>query len=139
MDLLRFMVVPISALLLVGSGPGLARLEAASCGYLAPEDSSPQREFVEVTNQFFVRNVRIAPHSSGVIVTGELYNGRQGFFSPPLFKMQLFNLDCKYVGGNNFSSDALKYRSTRPFNVIVPRVEFSGVVYYYIEFLRGGH
>lgn len=135
MLLLRLLVVLMFALPLAGGGPALGRLEAASCGLLVPEDSAPQRRFVDVGNQFFARNVLIAPHSTGVIVTGELYNGRQGFFNPPLFKIQLFDTDCNFLAGNNFSSDAVKFKSTRPFSVIVPRAEFSRVTYYYIEFL----
>lgn len=123
------------ACLLWGSGSARAMHESGSCGLSSPEDPFGRKDFIDIGQQFLVRNVRIAPHSDGVAVAGEIYNGLQGFFTPPLFKARLFDSDCTYLGANNFSIDKFKLGTSRPFRVIVPRVDFADVATYHIEYL----
>ena len=132
---MRALLLLILAPLLAGSTPALARHQAGFCDVPSAEDPFGHKGFIDIGNQFQVRNVRIAPHSDGVVVAGEIYNGKQGFFTPPLFKVQLFDRDCTYLGGNNFSIDKFKFATIRPFQVIVPRVEFTVVATYHLEFL----
>jgi len=131
----RLLVVLMFALFLAGSGPALARHEGASCGLPVPEDPFGHEEFIDIGHRFLVRNVRITPHSRGVVVAGEIHNDRQGFFTPPLFKARLFDPACTYLGANNFSIDHFEFGTTRPFRVNVPRVQFADVATYHIEFL----
>ncbi len=123
------------ALLLGGSSSALARHEGAACGFPYPEEPFRQKEFTDIGERFLVRNVRIASHPQGVLVAGEIHNGRQGFFTFALFKVQLFNKNCTYLGANNFAIDTFELGITRPFRVIVPHVEFAEVSTYHIEFL----
>lgn len=131
----RVLLALMVAFLLGGSGPAQAMHESGSCGMPSPEDPFGRKEFIDIGQQFQVRNVRIAPHFDGVAVAGEIYNGLQGFFTPPLFKASLFDSDCTYLGANNFSIDNFTLATTRPFRVIVPGVEFTQVATYHIEYL----
>jgi hypothetical protein len=70
-----------------------------------------------------------------VVVAGEIHNDRQGFFTFALFKVQLFNAHCTYLGANNLAIDDFELGITRPFRVIVPRVQRTNVATYHIEFL----
>ncbi len=119
----------------IGSGPALAMHESGSCGTSSRVDPFGHKEYIDIGSQFLVRNVRIAPHADGVVVTGEIFNGLQGFFSPPLFKATLFDADCTYLGANNFSIDNFKFGTTRSFRGLVPRVEFTEVATYHIDYL----
>jgi hypothetical protein len=123
------------AIALAASDTALARHEGAACGVPLPEDPFGQTEFIDIGQRFLVRNVRISPHPQGVLVTGEIHNDRQGFFTFALFKVQLFNADCTYLGANNFAIDNFELGVTRPFRVIVPNVERATVATYHIEFL----
>ncbi len=123
------------ALLLGASGRALARHDSAFCGLLSPDDPFGHEEFIDIGHRFLVRNVRVAPHNGQVAVTGEVYNGHQGFFTPPLFRVALFDRACTYLGANNFSIDKFNFGTIRPFRVIVPGVAFTEVATYHIEFL----
>ncbi len=123
------------ALSLAASDSALAMHEGGACGLPAPEDPFGHKEFIDIGQRFLVRNVRIAPHPQGVLVAGEILNDRQGFFSFVLFKVQLFDADCTYLGANNFAIDDFELGVTRPFRVIVPDVERATVATYHIEFL----
>ena len=127
--------VLILAFLLTGSHPAVARHEGAACGVPLPEDPFGYQEFIDIGQRFLVRNVRITPHPQGVMVAGEIHNDRQGFFNFVLFKVQLFNADCTYLGANNFAVDNFDLGITRPFRVIVPHVQRATVATYHIEFL----
>jgi len=129
------LLILLLALFLGGSHPALATDFGGACGYPVPEDLNSQKEFIDIGNQFLVRNVRIHQHSQGAMVTGEIYNGLRGFFTFALFKVQLFNADCTYQGANNFALDKLEFGVTRPFRVIVPNVQRTDVATYHIEFL----
>lgn len=122
-------------LFLGGTHPALASDFGGTCGFPFSEDPTAQREFLDIGNQFSVRNVRIASHSQGVLVQGEIFNNRQGFFTFALFKVQLFDADCTYLGANNFAIDEFKFGATRPFRVIVPNVEPDEAAMYQIEYL----
>ena len=130
----KVLLVLLLVLLLGGSHPALATDFGGACGYPF-ENSIGQKEFLDIGNQFQVRNVRIDPHAQGVLVQGEIFNDRQGFFTFALFKVQLFNGDCTYLGANNFAIDEFKFGVTHPFRVIVPNVERDEVAMYQIEFL----
>jgi hypothetical protein len=123
------------ALALAISDSALARHEGAACGISLPEDPLGHKEFIDIGHRFLIRNVRISPHPQGVTVAGEIHNDRQGFFTFALFKVQLFNADCTYVGANNFAIDNFELGITRPFRVIVPHVQRATVATYHIEFL----
>jgi len=129
------LLVLMLALLLAGSEPAMARHEGAACGVPLPEDPFGHREFIDIGERFLVRNVRISPHPQGVMVAGEIHNDRQGFFNFALFKIQLFNADCTYLGANNFAIENFELGITRPFRVIVPHVQRATVATYHIEFL----
>ncbi|MFQ5803224.1 MAG: hypothetical protein ACE5JQ_10050 [Candidatus Methylomirabilales bacterium] len=130
----RVLLVLMVAFLLGGSSPARAMHESGSCGLSSPGDPFGHKEFIDIGQQFLVRNVRIARHSDGVAVAGEIYNGLQGFFTPPLFNATLFDSDCTYLGANNFSIDNFKFGTTRPFRAIVPGVDFTEVATYHIEY-----
>jgi hypothetical protein len=123
------------AIALAASDTALARHEGAACGIPVPEDPFSQTEFIGIGQRFLVRSVRISPHPQGVIVVGEIHNDRQGFFTFALFKVQLFNADCTYLGANNFAIDNFELGVTRPCRVIVPNVQRATVATYHIEFL----
>ena len=123
------------ALGLAASDSTLARHEGAACGVSSPEDPFGHTEFIDIGQRFLVRNVRISPHPQGVMVVGEIHNDRQGFFNFALFKVQLFNADCTYLGANNFAIENFELGVTRPFRVIVPHVQRATVATYHIEFL----
>ena len=123
------------ALGLAASDSALARHEGAACGVSSPEDPFGHTEFIDIGQRFLVRNVRISPHPQGVMVVGEIHNDRQGFFNFALFKVQLFNADCTYLGANNFAIENFELGVTRPFRVIVPHVQRATVATYHIEFL----
>ena len=122
-------------LLLMGTNSVAAKHEGAACGFPFPEEPWQQKGFADIGQRFLVRNVRIAPHPQGVLVAGEIHNDLQGFFTFALFKVQLFDRSCTYLGANNFAIDNFELGITRPFRVIVPRVEFADVSTYHIEFL----
>ena len=132
---LKALLVLIVVFLLIGSSPALAMHESGSCGTPSPEDPFGNKEFIDIGSQFLVRNVRIAPQSDGVLISGEIFNNLQGFFTPPPFKATLFDADCTYLGANNFSIDNFKFGTTRAFQVVVPGVEFADVATYHIEYL----
>ncbi len=136
-DTLYVTAIPILVLgLLFGeSHQALARHEGAACEFPVPEDPFGQKEFTDIGHRFLARDVRIAPHPQGVMVAGEIHNDRQGFFTFALFKVQLFNAKCTYLGANNFAIDSFELGTTRPFRVIVPRVQHGDVATYHIEFL----
>jgi len=113
----------------------MARHEGAGCGVSLPEDPSGYKEFIDIGQRFLVRTVRISPHPQGVMVVGEIHNDRQGFFNFALFKVQLFNADCTYLGANNLAIEDFELGITRPFRVIVPHVQRATVATYHIEFL----
>ena len=123
------------ALLLAGSEPAMARHEGAACGVPLPEDPFGHTEFVDIGQRFLVRTVRISPHPQGVMVVGEIHNDRQWFFNFALFKVQLFNAACTYLGANNFAIENFELGITRPFRVIVPHVQRATVATYHVEFL----
>ena len=123
------------ALLLAGSEPAMARHEGAACGLPLPEDPLDHKAFTDIGQRFLIRNVQIAPHPQGVTVAGEIHNDRQGFFSFALFKVQLFDADCTYLGANNFAIENFDLGITRPFRVIVPHVQRATVATYHVEFL----
>ena len=123
------------ALALAASDSALARHEGGACGLPVPEDPFGHTEFIDIGDRFLVRNVRISPHPQGVMVVGEIHNDRQGFFTFALFKVQLFNADCTYLGANNFAIGDFELGITRPFRVIVPHVQRATVATYHIEFL----
>jgi hypothetical protein len=123
------------ALGLAASDSTLARHEGAACGVPLPEDPFGHTEFIDIGQRFLVRTVRISPHPQGVMVVGEIHNDRQGFFNFALFKVQLFNADCTYLGANNFAIENFELGITRPFRVIVPHVQRATVATYHIEFL----
>jgi hypothetical protein len=129
------LLVLMLALLLGGSDPALARHGGMACGFPSPEDPFGHEEFIDIGHRFLIRNVRIAPHPQGVVVAGEIHNDRQGFFTFALFKVQLFNAHCTYLGANNLAIDDFELGITRPFRVIVPRVQRTNVATYHIEFL----
>lgn len=131
---LKCLLVLMVVFLLIGSSPALAMHESGSCGTPSPEDPFGHQEFVDIGSQFLARNVRIAPQSDGVLVSGEIFNNLQGFFTPPQFKTTLFDADCTYLGANNFSIDNFKFGTTRTFQVVVPGVEFAEVTTYHIEY-----
>jgi hypothetical protein len=131
----KALTVLLLAIFLGESHPALATDIGGTCGYPSPKDPNSQKEFLDIGNQFLVRNVRIAPHSQGSLVEGEIYNGLRGFFTFTLFKVQLFNADCTYLGANNFSINNFQFGVTRPFRVIVPNVHRTDVANYQIEFL----
>lgn len=130
-------------LFLAGTHPALASDFGGTCGFPFSNDPTAQREFLDISggggwgrgNQFAVRNVRIAPHPQGVLVQGEIFNNLQGFFTFALFKLQLFNTDCTYLGANNFAIDEFEFGATRPFRVIVPNVDPGEAAMYQIEYL----
>jgi hypothetical protein len=122
-------------LLLGASDPVMAKHEGAACGFPFPEEPFRQKEFTDIGQRFQVRNVRIASHPQGVLVAGEIHNGLRGFFTFALFKVQLFDANCTYLGANNVAIDTFELGITRPFRVIVPRVQFAEVSTYHIEFL----
>lgn len=132
---LKSLLMLIVVFLLIGGSPSLAMHESEACGTPSLEDPFGQKEFIDIGSQFLVRNVRIAPHSEGVLVTGEIHNGLQGFFSPPLFKVTLYDSDCTYLRANNFSIDKFKLGTARSFRTIVPGIEFADVATYHIEYL----
>ena len=132
---MRVFLVPLLVFVLGGSELALAMHEGGACGVPLPEDPFGHKEFIDIGQRFLVRNVRIAPHPQGVLVAGEILNDRQGFFSFVLFKVQLFDADCTYLGANNFAIDDFELGVTRPFRVIVPDVERTTVATYHIEFL----
>ena len=127
--------VLLLVLFLCGSHSVLAADFGGTCGFPLSDDPTAQREFLDIGNQFSVRNVRIAPHPQGVLVQGEIFNNLQGFFTFALFKVQLFNTDCTYLGANNFTMNEFQFGVTRPFRVIVPNVESDQVAMFQIEFL----
>lgn len=135
MVLERALLVLMVLLLFRGSGPALAMHESGSCGTPVPEDPFGHEQFVDIGSRFLARNVRIAEHTEGVVVTGEMYNGLQGFFSPPLFKATVFDSECTYLRANNFSIDKFTFGTTRSFRVVIPGVELSEVATYHIEYL----
>jgi hypothetical protein len=132
---MKALLVLLPVLFLGGSHSALAADFGGTCGFPFSEDPTAQREFLDIGSQFQVRNVRIAPHPQGVLVEGEIFNGLQGFFTFALFKVQLFNADCTYLGANNFAINEFKFGVTGPFRVIVPNVEVDEVAMYQIEFL----
>ena len=132
---MRVFLVLLLVFVLGGSDLALARHEGAACGVPMAEDPFGHQEFIDIGQRFLVRNVRIAPHPQGVMVVGEIHNDRQGFFSFALFKVQLFNADCTYLGANNFAIDNFELGVTRPFRVIVPHVQRPTVATYHVEFL----
>ncbi|MFQ5932963.1 MAG: hypothetical protein ACE5MM_11200 [Nitrospiraceae bacterium] len=129
------LILVLLAIFLGGPQQALARHEGAACGLPVPQDPFSQKEFTEIGHRFLARDVRIAPHPQGVTVAGEIYNDRQGFFTFALFKVQLFNAKCTYLGANNFAIDSFEFGTTRPFRVIVPRVQHGDVATYHIAFL----
>jgi len=131
----RVFLVPLLVFVLGGSELAVARHEGAACGAPLPEDPFGHTEFIDIGQRFLIRNVRISPHPQGVIVAGEIHNDRQGFFTFALFKVQLFNAACTYLGANNFAIDNFELGLTRPFRVIVPHVQRATVATYHIEFL----
>lgn len=135
MVLERALLVLMVLLLFRGSGPALAMHESGSCGTPVPEDPFGHEQFVDIGSRFLARNVRIAEYTEGVVVTGEMYNGLQGFFSPPLFKATVFDSECTYLRANNFSIDKFTFGTTRSFRVVIPGVELSEVATYHIEYL----
>lgn len=120
-------------LLLGGNAPVLARQGEVACGMALPKD--PREQSIDIGDRFWVRNVRINSHPQGVLVAGEIHNDLRGFFTFALFKLQLFNADCTYLGANNFTIHDFKLGITRPFRVIVPRVQRAEVATYDIEFI----
>ncbi|MFQ5883066.1 MAG: hypothetical protein ACE5I9_11490 [Candidatus Methylomirabilales bacterium] len=131
----RTFLILTLALLLGGGIPALARHEGAACGFPLPEAPVHHKEFIDIGHRFLVRNVRIASHPQGVVAAGEIHNDFKGFFTFALFKVQLFNADCTYLGANNFAVHHFELGITRPFRVIVPRVQLAEVTTYHIEFL----
>lgn len=125
----------VLGLLFLRTNPALATHEGAACGFPFPEEPFRQKEFTDIGQKFRIRNVRIAHHPQGVLVAGEIHNDRQGFFTFALFRVQLLDRRCTYLGANNFAIDNFELGITRPFRVIVPRVEFADVSTYHIEFL----
>lgn len=131
----RALPVVVLALLLGGHDPALARHEGAACGLPWADAPRGHKEFNDIGHRFLVRNVQVAPHPQGVMVAGEILNNLRGFFTFALFKVQLFNADCTYLGANNFAIDDFELGITRPFRVIVPHVQRADVATYHIEFL----
>ena len=131
----RVFLVPLLVFVLGGIELAMARHEGAACGVPLPDDPFGHTEFIDIGQRFLVRNVRISPHPQGVMVVGEIHNDRKGFFTFALFKVQLFNADCTYLGANNFAIDNFELGVTRPFRVIVPNVQRATVATYHIEFL----
>lgn len=132
---MRPLLLLLFVLLFGGRDAALARHEGAACGVPLPEDPFGHTEFTDIGQRFLVRNVRISPHPQGVMVVGEIHNDRQGFFNFALFKVQLFNANCTYLGANNFTMENFELGVTRPFRVIVPHVQRATVATYHIEFL----
>lgn len=132
---MKALLVLVPVLFLGGSHPALAADFGGTCGFPFSEDPTAQKEFLDIGNQFSVRNVRIASHPQGVLVQGEIFNNLQGFFTFALFKAQLFDGNCTYLGANNFAMNEFQFGATRPFRVIVPNVELDDVATYQIEYL----
>jgi hypothetical protein len=133
--MIRVLLSVLVTFFLAASRPAMAWHEGAACGVLPREDPFGHTEFFDIGQRFLVRNVRISPHPQGVTVAGEIHNDRQRFFTFALFKVQLFNADCTYLGANNFAIDNFELGVTRPFRVIVPHVQRTTVATYHIEFL----
>ena len=135
MALVRTPLVLMMTFLLAAGGTALAHHQAGFCGPPSPEGPFGGEEFIDIGSRFAVRNVTIASSLDGVVVAGQVYNGHQGFFTPPLFKVRLFDPNCTYLRANNFTIDNFRLGTIRPFQVIVPGVEFDNVATYHLEYL----
>jgi len=93
------------------------------------------QDFIWIGEGFAIRNIRIEPHPEGVRIAGDILNLERGFFGFAFFKIQLFDKDGAYLGGNNFSISSFQRATVRPFQLIVPRVPAPVVDTYSIEFI----
>ena len=95
----------------------------------------PWWEFVGIGEGFAIRNVRVEPHPEGARIAGDILNMGRGFFGFAFFKIQLFDKERAYLGGNNLSISSFQRGTVRAFQVVVPRVQVQVVFSYSNEFI----